>query len=111
MKPSKDLDEQIDEILNNYAKAYFEAKYESELNTCDWAMAEAKQQLLALIEQRELQGRLDEIRHLNDEYQTDAQDWMREHPGYTTAMIPMEDYVRRISELEAKLKAKERDDE
>lgn len=37
---------ELDEIFDNYAKAYYEAKYESQLNTCEWAMDKAKQALL-----------------------------------------------------------------
>ena len=41
-----DNTQELDEILNTYAKAYYEAKHESELNTCDWAMGKAKQAIL-----------------------------------------------------------------
>lgn len=51
----------------------------------------------------ELNARIDEINYLDDSFQEDAQDWMRDHAGYTTAMIPMEDYVKRRTELQAQL--------
>ena len=41
-----DNTQELDEILNTYAKAYYEAKHESEFNTCDWAMDKAKQAVL-----------------------------------------------------------------
>ncbi len=46
-----------------------------------------------------LEARIDEINYLDDNFQVDSQDWEREHPGYSTAMIPMEDYRRRRTEL------------
>ena len=49
----------------------------------------------------ELEARIDEINYLDDNFQADSQDWEREHPGYSTAMIPMEDYIRRRTELKA----------
>ena len=48
-----------------------------------------------------LEARIDEINYLDDNFQADSQDWEREHPGYSTAMIPMEDYIRRRTELKA----------
>ena len=48
-----------------------------------------------------LEARIDEINYLDDNFQADSQDWEREHPGYSTAMIPMEDYIRRRAELKA----------
>ena len=48
-----------------------------------------------------LEARIAEINYLDDNFQTDSQDWEREHPGYSTAMIPMEDYIRRRTELKA----------
>ena len=48
-----------------------------------------------------LEARLDEINYLDDNFQVDSQDWEREHLGYSTAMIPMEDYIRRRTELKA----------
>ena len=54
-------------------------------------------------EQKVLEARIDEIQYLDDEYQENSQDWEREHPGYSTAMIPMEDYINRKKELETQL--------
>ena len=48
-----------------------------------------------------VEARIDEINYLDDNFQADSQDWEREHPGYSTAMIPMEDYIRRRAELKA----------
>ena len=48
-----------------------------------------------------LEARVDEINYLDDNFQENSQDWEREHPGYSTAMIPMEDYIRRLAELKA----------
>ena len=48
-----------------------------------------------------LEARIDEINYLDDNFQVDSQDWEREHLGYSTAMIPMEDYIRRRTELKA----------
>ena len=53
------------------------------------------------LKKHELQARIDEINYLDDNFQADSQDWEREHPGYSTAMIPMEDYIRRRAELKA----------
>ena len=50
-------------------------------------------------ERMDLEARIAEINYLDDNFQTDSQDWEREHPGYSTAMIPMEDYIRRRTEL------------
>ena len=50
-----------------------------------------------------LEARIDEINYLDDNFQADSQDWEREHPGYSTAMIPMEDYIRRRAELKQEL--------
>ena len=50
-----------------------------------------------------LGARIDEINYLDDNFQADSQDWEREHPGYSTAMIPMEDYIRRRTELKQEL--------
>ena len=52
-----------------------------------------------------LEARIDEINYLDDNFQADSQDWEREHPGYSTAMIPMEDYIRRRAELKAQQEA------
>ena len=69
----------------------------------------AVQPLMRFIKKREeqvaLKARIDEIEHLDNEYQEDAQDWMRDHPGYTTAMIPMNSYIKRKKELEEQLTA------
>ena len=59
--------------------------------------------ILANRKKHELQARIDEINYLNDNYQEDSQDWEREHPGYSTAMIPMEDYINRVKHLKQEL--------
>ena len=56
MKPSKDLDEQIDEILHKHGAEEGEFTYS------------IRQQLLALIEQREREARIDELRILHATY-------------------------------------------
>ena len=54
MKPSKDLDEQkLDEILEDF--------YDGDIRQSD--MGKAKQQLLALIEQREREVRFNEVQN------------------------------------------------
>ena len=52
MKPSKDLDKQIGEILKQVHQ-YTKNSYESEMVLPEMSIRVAKQQLLALIEQRE----------------------------------------------------------
>ena len=66
-------------------------------------LTEAIQKLITADRKRvALEARIDEVNYLDDNFQTDSQDWEREHPGYSTAMIPMEDYIRRRTELKAK---------
>lgn len=60
------------------------------------------------LERAVIEARIDEINYLDDNYQEDSQWWERDHPGYSTPMIPMEDYIRRRDELTAQLsKSKE----
>ena len=63
MKPSKDLDEQIDEILQNhfrgYAARFFPEDQDNASEIFDSSVEKAKQQLLAIIEQREREARVD----------------------------------------------------
>lgn len=60
MKPSKDLDKQIDTLLGNLylwdSSAEGATKIEASIDNL-------KQQLLAIIEQREREARIDELRH------------------------------------------------
>ena len=76
MKPSKDLDEQIDEILASlYNSAWVEGSNYKENNPEGSEIPSqreikkterAKQQLLALIEQREREARIDELTDATD---------------------------------------------
>ena len=65
MKPSKDLDEQIEEILEGVFSQGVRAGKDIALEKYEdysaWKRGDEKQQLLALIEQRELQARIDEL--------------------------------------------------
>ena len=77
MKPSKDLDEQINEILANlYNSGWVEGSNYKENNPEGSEIPSqseikktkyAKQQLLALVEQREREARIDKLLHLDDE--------------------------------------------
>ncbi|NIL77137.1 hypothetical protein [Rhodococcus sp. B10] len=109
-------DELREVILANLKHAYFNAKTDNvalsnglipNQNHALGILENKADDLMQLIKQREsqvaLEARVAEIQYLNDEYQEDAQDWMRDHTGYTTAMIPMDSYIKRKKELEAQL--------
>lgn len=63
----------------------------------------AEKALGEYVREAEIEARIEEIKHLDDEYQENSQDWERDHPGYSTSMVPIEDYTRRRKELEAEL--------
>ena len=69
MKPSKDLDEQIDKILTKLENAVEHSTLRRVANRQDVSNktihAASKQQLLALIEQREREARIDELEALH----------------------------------------------
>ena len=58
-----------------------------------------------------LEAKIEAINYLDDNYQEDSQNWERDHPGYSTAMIPLEDYARYRKELGSQLsKSKSKSD-
>ena len=65
MTPNKDLDEQIEKIFYNpdHTKTHNPSGRPTGVIMTDFDIMEAKQQLLALIEQREREARIDELRH------------------------------------------------
>ena len=63
MNPSKDLDKQIDEIFYSpdHTKTYNPSGKPTGVVMTDFDIMEAKQQLLALVEQREREARADAL--------------------------------------------------
>ena len=86
-------DDELDKILHDHGAEDGEFIYSLKAAILNWH----NQQL----ERAVIEARIDEINYLDDNFQADSQDWEREHPGYSTAMIPMEDYIRRRTELKA----------
>ena len=95
--------EQDKELREGLAAIFYDDNYEYMLENEDMfdvgAIEEAVQLITADRKRVALEARIDEINYLDDNFQADSQDWEREHPGYSTAMIPMEDYIRRRTEL------------
>ena len=93
------------ELRKQLVKSLSTAQVESVDNNGEAIIEHEADRLLQLItadrKRVALEARIDEINYLDDNFQTDSQDWEREHPGYSTAMIPMEDYIRRRTELKA----------
>ncbi len=72
------------------------------------AAHEAMQLITADRKRVALEAKIEAINYLDDNYQEDSQNWERDHPGYSTAMIPLEDYARYRNELGSQLsKSKE----
>ena len=91
MKPSKDLDEQIEELLTVLAyksalSAHSPGYTKLKFSHNEKHIAEAKQQLLALIEQREREARIKEAKFIYENY-FDGEEF---HPN---------ELVERIAEL------------
>ena len=95
------------ELRKQLVKSLSTAQVESVDNNGEAVIEHEADRLLQLItadrKRVALEARIDEINYLDDNFQTDSQDWEREHPGYSTAMIPMEDYIRRRAELKQEL--------
>ena len=72
MKPSKDLDEQIEEILEGVFSQGVRAGKDIALEKYEdysaWKRGDEKQQLLALIEQREREARIKEAKFIYENY-------------------------------------------
>lgn len=98
-------EEELRELLDKYlAPAWLQQRHKTtEVPSYDLHLDEAMRAIHSYTQERELEARINEIDYLNNNFQEDAQDWMRDHPGYTTSMIPMEDYVKRRDELIAQL--------
>ena len=95
------------ELRKQLVKSLSTAQVESVDNNGEAVIEHEADRLLQLItadrKRVALEARIDEINYLDDNFQADSQDWEREHPGYSTAMIPMEDYIRRRTELKQEL--------
>ena len=87
MKPSKDLDEQIDEIRQH----------------CDSLGVPSLwyDKLIKLIEQREREAVIEALEALDADYQTTSQDLELEKPGYTQSCIPCDPLWEKLKELKS----------
>ena len=103
-KEAVNTDDEMLDLMNELAEIVGHYAYSNTTNLdIHHAVKELRTLILADRKKHELQARIDEINYLNDNYQEDSQDWEREHPGYSTAMIPMEDYINRVKHLKQEL--------
>lgn len=100
MTPTEQDKELREKISHRFASVCAEGHQQS-CGEYQTAVDEIMQLITADRKRVALEARIDEINYLDDNFQADSQDWEREHHGYSTAMIPMEDYIRRRTELKA----------
>ena len=102
MKPSKDLDEQIDEILTKLENAVEHSTLRRVANRQDVSNktihAASKQQLLALIEQREREAKIRAFWEIVSEWDLDVKSKWFSSSGGAVDLVSMAEY--RIAELQ-----------
>ena len=105
MTPTEQGDDRAKLIIemSNLLHRHFQAQRKATVEAFANAQGDLVNFIAADRKRVDLEARIDEINYLDDNFQANTQDWEREHPGYSTAMIPMEDYIRRRTELKQEL--------